>query len=230
MIWPFFRSRPRLTRRQETLLAAHASQPEVDLTGPIESTRFVVVDVESSGLQVHADRLLAIGAVGVERGLIALGDSFYVNLRQPEPSEAANILVHGIDGTTQTTGCEPAEALVRWLVFSRKSVRIAFHARFDRIMLERARRTYLGVVPRSLWLDLAVLAPIYFPRHAALNTLDAWLGAFGIVNFRRHDALADAVATAQLLQVILAAAHREGHRRLRDLVSISRNRRWLGAR
>ena len=230
MTWIPFRPRQRLTTQQEALLASHARQPAVDLASPIESARFVVVDIESSGLDPHGDRLLSIGAVGVERSFIALRDSFYVTLRQSEPSEAANILVHGIDGTTQTSGCEAAAALAAWLGFARKWPRVAFHASFDRVMLARAERTHLGVVLRALWLDLAVLAPIYFPRHAALDTLDAWLGAFGITNAKRHDALADATATAQLLQVILAAANREGHTRLRDLASISRSRRWLGAR
>jgi DNA polymerase III subunit epsilon len=230
VIGRFFRSRQRLTPQQEALLAAHVRQPDADLASPIASARFVVVDVESSGLDPHGDRLLSIGAVGVERSLIALRDSFYVTLRQSEPSEAANILVHGIDGTTQTSGCEADAALAAWLCFARKSPRVAFHASFDRVMLARAEQTHLHIVPRVLWLDLAVLAPIYFPRHAALDTLDAWLDAFGITNAKRHDALADATATAQLLQVILSVARREGHTRLHELVSMSRNRRWLGVR
>lgn len=200
----------------------------MDPGSPIEAARFAVVDVESSGLDPHADRLLAIGAIGVERGLIVLRDSIHVTLRQAAPSEAANILVHGIDGATQTSGCEPGAALAAWLGFARKSPRVAFHAAFDRILLERAQRTHLGLAARELWLDLALLAPIYLPRHAGLETLDAWLDALGIANAKRHDSLADAVATAQLLQVVLAAARKQGDMRLADLVSIGRNRRWLG--
>jgi DNA polymerase-3 subunit epsilon len=51
-----------------------------------------------------------------------------------------------------------------------------------------------------LWVDLAWLAPALLPERAlSCKGLDAWLKAFGIANFKRHDALADAFATAQLL-------------------------------
>jgi DNA polymerase III subunit epsilon len=59
------------------------------------------------------------------------------------------------------------------------------------------------------WLDLATLAPAFFPGRAG-HDLDGWLGAFGIECSARHDALGDAYATAQLFLVMLAEARRQG--------------------
>jgi len=48
-----------------------------------------------------------------------------------------------------------------------------------------------------------VAGPVLLPDRAkSCKSLDAWLEAYGILNVKRHDALADALATAQLLQVL----------------------------
>ena len=65
---------------------------------PITQTRFVVVDVETSGLDLRSDRLLSIGAVAVEAGAIHPADSIELVLRQTQESGHDNILLHGIAG------------------------------------------------------------------------------------------------------------------------------------
>ena len=57
--------------------------------------------------------------------------------------------------------------------------------------------------------------------------LDDWLQAFGITNYRRHDALADALATAQLFQVLLARAAVTGDLCTADLVKLAASQEWL---
>ena len=87
----------------------------------------------------------------------------------------------------------------------------------------------IGIKPDNVWLDLAHLAPALFPQHArTAKTLDDWAGIFGIDNYARHDAIADALATAQLLLVILAKAEADGARSCADLLRLDKNRRWLG--
>jgi len=46
----------------------------------------VVADVDTTGLNVFADRLVAIGAVRVARGRIERGSACYRALRRPEAS------------------------------------------------------------------------------------------------------------------------------------------------
>jgi DNA polymerase-3 subunit epsilon len=187
-----------------------------------------VIDVETTGLSPYRDRLLAIGAVALTNGLIRLDDSFEATIRQNEPSAAENILVHGIDGTAQTSGVDAADVLVEFLKFAREAPLVGFHAEFDRVFVTRAMRQALRARPRNPWLDLADLAPAVFPEHAEnAHALDDWTAAFEIENAARHEALADAVATAQLLQVILARAAQLGMSRFADLAARAKERRWL---
>lgn len=191
--------------------------------------RYVTVDVETTGLNPARDRVISIGAVAIKRGLIDLADCFEVVLRQRESSAAANILVHRIGGERQKSGVEPAEALVSFLEYARLSPLVAFRADFDRTMLERELTAVLGVRPHNLWLDLAKLMPALFP-HSDCRTMDDWLARFGIGLLARHDALADALATAQMLQVALAAADRVGMDCPAKLDEMQRAQHWLGKR
>ena len=59
---------------------------------------------------------------------------------------------------------------------------------------------------------------------------DEWMDKLGIVNQARHNALADALATAQLLQVVLARAKAQGINTLASLVRLEQDQRWLKQR
>jgi DNA polymerase-3 subunit epsilon len=226
---------PRFTRKSRRLSSEHVAGVDLylasragDADGGLDTQRLVVVDVETSGLSPRIDHLLAIGAVAVEGGLTRFDDSFYALLRQVKPSPNANILVHGIDGTTQTSAPAAADSLVAFLAYARKAPLVGFHADFDRVFISKAMRLVLGMAPSNAWLDLADLAPALYPEHAAnARTLDDWTELFGIENHARHDALADALATAQLLQVLLARAAELDASRFADLAARAKEHRWL---
>ena len=196
--------------------------------GDLDAMRFVVVDVETTGLRPHRDRLISIGAVPVQEKLVHLGAGFEVVLRQDRPSANDNILIHGIDGTTQTTGRDPAEALVEFMEYARLDILVGFHAGFDRLMITRAMKRALGIELRNQWLDLAILTPELVERAApGESTLDDWTQRFGIENPARHNAVADALVTAQLLQVTLGAAKSRGLSTAAELIEIEKAGRWL---
>lgn len=197
--------------------------------GGADQARWVVLDCESSGLDPQADRLLSIGAVAVEGGRIDIGSSFSVVLRQARPSDAANIAIHGISGSEQVAGIDPGEGLRSFASYAGDSPLVAFHAPFDRALLRRSVSEH-GIGLKNPWLDLAVLAPALYPQHARrCKALDDWLGAFGIDNPARHDALADAYATALLFQVLLAAARAQGAHGVRDVIAVAQGGHWLAA-
>lgn len=221
---------PQLDTEQLLALAAHHARPAIPAATPLASLRCVVVDVETTGLDLHADRLIAIGAVTVERCTVRLSSGLEVVLCQPQASTRANILIHGIDGTTQLGGLAPATALIRFLDYAERAPLVGFHADFDRVMIERAAMQALGRKPSTVWLDLAYLAPALFPGPELSQGLDEWTQRFGIENHARHTALADALATAQLLQVVLARAIATGITTLGDLQRIESGQRWLSRR
>jgi DNA polymerase-3 subunit epsilon len=222
------RGQPVLSEAQAGALQGYRVLPRPDSDAALGIQRAVVVDVEASGLEPKRDRLLSIGAIGVGAGMAHYADTYDVVLRQDRPSEPHNILVHGIGGAAQLEGRDPAAGLLDFLAFAGKAPLVAFHADFDRILIERATTAALGIKPDNRWLDLALLAPALFPDQPdGARTLDAWLQRFGIENYARHDALADALATAQLLLVALAEAGRQGLVTWAQLARLQEGQRWL---
>jgi DNA polymerase-3 subunit epsilon len=95
--------------------------PLADLL-PHGKARYVVVDVETSGLDLARDSLIAIGAVAVNELALDLDDCFEIVLRQEKAS---------------------AEA-IEFLQYVSDSTLVAFRAEFDQTMLQRAVREILG--------------------------------------------------------------------------------------
>jgi len=202
--------------------------PDADLERSHFQTRYVVVDVESSGLNMVKDRLISIGAVAVVNGLIDTQDAFEVILKQDVVSDTANILLHGIGGSAQREGVEPEEALLSFLEYIGKSPLVAYHALFDHSMIARAMEKYLGYKFEPQWLDLAWIMPELFQEKIDTNVaLDSWLNLFDIENIQRHNAVSDCYATAKLLQVAIARAGDRGAECPARVMEIERVRRWL---
>lgn len=200
-----------LAPAQLARLEAWKNTPEPLLGAPHRQVRYVVVDIEASGLDHRNDRLISIGAVAVNRGSIEMTDAFEVVLRQDKVSNKANILIHGIGASAQREGVEPAEAMLQFLEYVGKAPLVAYHAFFDQAMIDRTAKACLGFRPEFTWHDLAWILPELFPaRFSGVVGLDAWLEQFRIDNFQRHNAVSDCLATAQLLQIAMTRASAVG--------------------
>ncbi len=187
--------------------------------------RFVVVDVETTGMDRATDNLLAIGAVAIRQERICVDDSFETIIRPERTSERENILLHGIGEQAQRAGRAPREACAAFLDWAGNAPLVAFHAPFGRGFLARATSVYLNLPLTNAWLDLAELAPSIYPDVKA-RALDDWLDHFGIVVEQRHDAGNDAFATAMLF-LRLRDALGEGERDIRRLQRRAAQARWL---
>jgi len=220
--------RATLDAKSQQRLAAWRAQPKANRALPFSDARYVVVDVESTGLDLTRDRLVAIGAVAICEGKIDLSDSFEIILRQEQVSSKDNILIHGIGGESQRGGLPQTQALLEFLDYLGKSPLVAFHVSFDATLIRHAFQTYLGVDFRQPWLDLAYVLPALKPEFARSHkSLDHWLGHFSIGNYARHNALADAFATAQLLLAALPMAQSRHISDYRGLQSLEKAQRWL---
>lgn len=217
-----------LTRQQLRILDEWQRLPQPDLGLWHHHCRYVIVDVETSGLDMKKDRLISIGAVALNQGRIDFADTFQVILRQDQVSSNENILIHGIGGSTQSSGVEPADALLRFLQFIGKDQLVAYHAFFDQAMIDKAMIEYLGLRLGQSWIDLAWVLPDLFQyRNDNRVALDDWLQFFAIENHQRHNAVFDAYATAKLMQVAIAQAARKGARSPDSFIKIEKARRWM---
>lgn len=226
----FFREAqaPVLSIEQQQALLIWQKRAGADLNAPHLSQRYIVIDVETSGLNMKKDRLISIGALALVDGRLDFNDAFQVVLRQDQVSTHENILIHGIGGSAQSEGVEPAEALLAFIDYIGKAPLVAYHAFFDQAMIDKAMKEYLGVTLGQTWIDLAWVLPDLFPfRTDARVPLDDWLTYFRIENILRHNAVSDAYATAKLLQVAISRGGHKGADSPAGFLKIEKARRWM---
>ena len=201
-------------------------------TAAIDEQRWIVLDVETTGLDMHHDKLLAIAAVALHVAApatprIVLQDSFEAVLHHESPSaDKDNILLHGIGVDAQRSGAPVRAVLTSFEHWLGRSPLLAFHADFDRTMIGRAMKAELQRGLHNRWLDLAPVASTLHPDVGA-RALDDWLEHFGIDCAVRHQAAADTLATAELLLRLWPAARRMQCATFAGLSDLARQQRWL---
>lgn len=211
MNMPWFKMRGPLLDLEQLQRRDRLPAPAVPASCPLDETRLVVLDLETSGLDMRRDIVLSIGAVVIEHGGIDLRQQFESTLLRPAQKISESVLIHGIAPSELEAGEDPAEALLDFMEFVGDSPILAFHAGFDRHMLARALKQTLGHKLRHPFLDVAELAPMLCPdNRPRQNGLDDWCHHFGLQVLQRHHASADALVTAELALVLFSKARRQG--------------------
>ncbi len=200
---------------------------------PLDAQRWVVLDTESSGLDAARDRLISVAAVAVKfaagRASIALHDSFEVVLRQdgaPSTPDKHNILLHRIGAGAQAEGVDPVAALRAFTAYVGSSPLLAFHAAFDRAMLSGATQARLGSTLRNPWLDIEHVAAVIHPEVKA-RSLDEWMQALDIRCVARHQASADALASAEVFLRLWPILNAQGAGTFGATRRLAQRHRWL---
>jgi DNA polymerase-3 subunit epsilon len=166
----------------------------------IEETRFVVLDTETTGFDYENDRILCIGALVLQNGIISVQDSFEVYIEQ-EHYDKSTAQIHGILKAFVLKRPNELEALQQFLAFLGDSIIIAHHTVFDVTMINKAleRNGLPQLVNHRL--DTAILYKKTLIKSHLFKlkdhyTLDDLADKFDISKKDRHTALGDAYITA----------------------------------
>lgn len=193
-------------------LAREAALARPGPSNTLSGQGLIVFDLETTGLDTRRDEVLSIGAVTLDNQAISLGNTFSRILATPAALEPDNQLIHGLTRHDLEHGTPPQQALLDLLRYASGRLWLAYHAEFDRRMLQKAVKQWLGIRFDPAPLDLAELAPMLFPGMVApAEGLDGWLHAFKIGVCARHDAAVDAMVTAELALILLTRARQQGY-------------------
>lgn len=160
------------------------------LDEPHFHTRYVVVDVATSGEYPGKGKLEGIAAIGMRGGVITPGDAFALDLAGSDADPAA------VD-----------RQLAAFLSFSAKAPLVTYHSVFVGSFLQRALQQRLGVDFRPDWVDLAWLLPSLFAeKWHTVVPLDRWLEMFGIHTEGWRDTMENTLVLGRLFQMLLVRA------------------------
>ncbi|WP_433777708.1 3'-5' exonuclease [Flavobacterium anhuiense] len=166
----------------------------------IEETRFVVLDTETTGFDYDNDRILCIGALVLQNGIINVQESFEVYLEQ-DHYDKSTAQIHGILKDLLIKRPTELEALKQFLDFLGDSIIIAHHTIFDVTMINRALERNELPKLQNKTLDTAylykkTLIQSHLFERKDHYTLDDLADKFDISKKDRHTALGDAYITA----------------------------------
>ncbi len=184
--------------------------PIIDADTRSTNSSIVVLDFETTGLNIQRDRIIEIGAVKLENGEITGSYSTLVNpgqLLDPRITEITGITDAMLQGQPS-----PAEATGHLLDFIGDSVIAAHNAGFDSGILH-AELKRMGRTLRVPVLDTLVLARGMYPALKSYR-LKAICRLLSVSLTNAHRAVHDATATAQCLNIMLKALEDEGIRTL----------------
>lgn len=193
-----------------------------DDSDPATSVRFVVLDCETTGLDLRRDRVITIGAVAVNQGQIDLSDVFDALLKIEH--NQSSVTVHGITRDEAQGGANEPEALLEFLAYLGDGIIVGHHIGFDIDMLDAACERHFGIVLRNRYIDtmdltleLDALMPNAADSAQQGYTLDALCDRFGVLPHDRHTAAGDAFITALVFLKLLSVARKAGRCRLGEL-------------
>ncbi len=187
---------------------------------PLNKVRFVVLDTETTGLDVQKDRVISIAAVAVRGGHIVVEDSFETLIRQKSSGNSASVVIHGLLRNDLRSGASERFTFARFLQYIQGDVLVAHHMWFDKQMINRALELTHPVRLLNPTLDVRTLAIrlerglLYYNEGIKEEeySLDALCERYGVSIPERHTAAGDAFATAMVFQKLLAKArHKQIH-------------------
>lgn len=176
--------------------------PKLDM--PIEQVPILALDFETTGLDAKTDKLLSVGFVAMEHEQIKLNSCYHQIINATTQLEESNVIIHHITDEQKDRG-EKLRTVVEILLQALTGkVMLVHFARIERQFLAQACMELYGMAPEFPIIDTLVIAKRLFDkRDVAYDPSELRLSnlrqKYNLPPHHGHNALNDAIATAELL-------------------------------
>ncbi len=191
-----------IERARRAWLLYHLADPQFSyLYDAPPENEWVTLDTETTGLDVHRDQIVSIGAVKIAGNRLLTSQRVELLVRPDRALSAGSVRVHRLREADVAQGMDPAVAMRRLLAFIGSRPLVGYYLEFDVAMLNREIWPLLGVrLPQP---KIEVSAMYYdfknrqLPAHERGGTIDlrfaTMMNDLGLPLRDAHDALNDAV-------------------------------------
>ena len=186
------------------------NQPaETQSASPLMSLSAIIMDTETTGLDTAKDRVVQIGAIKMVLGKVLDDDPFDLLVNPGIPIPAMSSAIHHIMDEDVRTAPSFEASFCDYQSWAGTGLLVGYSIGFDIAIIkaEFSRLERNWTPPRSL--DVRHLVQIISPPlpDKSLETVATWLG-LEIEN--RHNALGDAIATAQVYKALIPHLAKKG--------------------
>ncbi len=213
-----------LDRAAHPVMQKFLSKPFPEERDDWQSARIVSLDFETTGLDPARDKLLSYGSIEIDRGSIRFGSAVHEFIRSATPLPESSVVIHHITDDTARAGRPLKEVLPLLLERLSGKVLLAHYKRIELGFLDTVCRACYGspfLIPTIDTLELAqrVLGPQEDRAGASQLRLFNLRDRYGLPQYSAHDALYDAITTAELLLVLAAELSPKSSLSVGDLLS-----------
>ena len=182
---------------------------------PVRQVPILALDFETTGLDPEGDHLLSVGHVEIVSGRVELVTACHRIVRSPHPLDGGNVAIHQLTDDQIAAGLPLEQVMDELLRKLAGKVLLAHNARIETGFLRAICRRLYGLAPVFPVIDTLALArrrleatgqPIQGNELRLFNLR----AARNLPRYRAHDALCDAIATAELF--IVQVGNRAGRR------------------
>ena len=199
------RRRKMLEAAPEGIIREYLSEPLIDPGSDIHRVPLLSLDFETSGLDARKDHIVSAGYVTIENGMIQLSTARHELVKLGGSLTEQSVVIHKITDDDVSTG-QPLEVVIANLLQALAGkIMVAHHAKIELTFLTQACQKLYGVSPRFPVIDTMRIAKRWLERrNKEIEQGDLRLfnlrKRYGLPMYQAHNALSDAIATAELLQ------------------------------
>jgi len=185
------------------------------------NTKFLVVDCEMSGLDVKQSQLLSIGWVLIEKGRIVNASAKHL-LIHADKGAGDSTIIHGLHDSTIAGAKSVAAVLMLLIKQMQDSVLVFHHAPIDIQFLQSASESVFRCPLLFSYVDTMALEKRRQQmqgKHYSLRLSES-RKRYGLGSVQQHNALADALATAELFLAQTSYIDRPENLKLKSLAMV----------
>ncbi|MET0109605.1 MAG: exonuclease domain-containing protein [Candidatus Thiodiazotropha sp.] len=192
-----------MAKAEPGILHDYLSTPLTSKTTQCQQLSIVSLDLETTGLDPHKDKILSFGLVEMNHMTIKLETARHqlITIDEEIPEESA--VIHQITDDQAATGVSIHDALRELLHHMAGKVMLVHYSAIEQRFISAACEKLFGAPFVIPIIDTLVLAQRIFEHHNhTVQPGDLRLfnlrPRYNLPNYKAHNALSDAVATAEL--------------------------------
>jgi DNA polymerase-3 subunit epsilon len=187
---------------------------------PWREVPYCVLDLETTGLDPRHDEIISYAAVPIDQGRIVVARSAATLVKPQAPIRRDSVPIHGIR-PGDVADAPPLETVIDSLLDAMRGRVLVVHVDWvERGFLGQALRTR-NLRLREPVLDTSRLAAARLPGLPEPVSL-TWLSRrLGLPVYGQHEALGDAITTAQVFLALATRAERERPQTLGTLAAVA---------
>ena len=182
---------------------------------PLNKLVFTAIDIESTGLNIKKDKLIAFAGIKIQELTILVAESIELIINYDTPIQDNAVHIHEIVEHEKQRGISEYDAIRQIIQFISNSILVGYHIQFDYQMINQILKKLIGHKLLNRYINIIDLInriedPVHKIYPASQIGLKQQCEKYGINLEDQHTAAGDAFATSQLFLKIINKLNRRG--------------------